>query len=68
MEIIGHLKIKDMRMSSYQSNSRSSASTTRVGGQSSNDAIYLVATFTLVAIVRTLVPDEVAQCYDDSQI
>ena len=29
-------------------------------GQSLNDAIYKVATFTLVTIVRTLVPDEVA--------
>ena len=34
--------------------------TTRVG-VCPNDAIYQVATFTFVTIVRTLVPDEVAQ-------
>ena len=46
-------------MSSYQSNSWSSASTTRVGVKVQMPQI----TFTLVTIVRTLVPDEVAQCY-----
>ena len=32
-------------------------------GQSLNDAIYSVATFTSVTIVRTLVPDEVAHSF-----
>ena len=45
-------------MSSYQSNSWSSASTTRVGVKVQMPQI----TFTLVTIVRTLVPDEVAPC------
>ena len=43
-------------MGSYQSNSWSSASTTRVGVKVQMPQI----TFTLVTIVRTLVPDEVA--------
>ena len=60
ISIVSELRHAHCCMSSYQSNSRSCVGTTRVGGQSSNDAIYEVATFTFVTIVRTLVPDEVA--------
>ena len=79
ISIVSELRHAHCCVSSYQSNSWSSASTTRVGGQIQNDAIYWVATFTLVTIVRTLVlsvqhelgvrivrtlvPDEVAQWY-----
>ena len=60
--MIGHLKIKDMRIVAWvatKSNSWSSASTTRVGVKVQMPQI----TFTLVTIVRTLVPDEVALYY-----
>ena len=61
ISIVSELRHAHCCVSRYQSNSRSSASTTRVGGQSLNDAIYWVATFILATIVRSLVPDEVAQ-------
>ena len=63
ISIVSELRHAHCCVSSYQSNSWSCLGTTRGRGQSLNDAIYQVATFILVTIVRTLVPDEVAHIY-----